>query len=186
MMRRLLFTGDILKMKVINSGLILVIAAMSFFVAGNIRAERMEDIMFDRMLTDTCEDSIAKDILDLAVLGIDEYGEAIISEQKLNIDYKLLVNKTMGATAEDCTAFIVLLGEDDFDAETVETYASEQIKTVNKRLNYSFLFTEYTSSFRYNPTCKNSVYIMYLPKFSNHIRPERNGCVYTLSGAKLE
>ena len=103
--------------------------------------------------------------------------------------YTGLVDKNLRENAADSTAFMVYTGNDIVNAgysEILEKEVCSQIKTVNKKLNYSFLFTEKTNSFFYNPVCSESLYIMYLPKIANLIRVKTDNIVYTLSGAKID
>ena len=172
-------------MKVINAGLIFIVIVCCFFVNDNMRLGRIRQVMFERNNTNVSMDGIVTDVFDEAVVGIDSEGEAEVSLRKAKMVYSGLVEETLRENASDSTAFFIYTGNYDV-TDDVEKEVSRQIKTVNKRLNYSFLFTEQTSSFLYNPTDKNSIYIMYMPRLANLIRPERESVIYSLSGAKLE
>lgn len=176
-------------MKVINAGLVLVMVAIGFFATDNLKLNRIRQVMFERANTNINMDIIAVDVLDEAIVGIDENGDAMVSLKRADIVYAGLVGKNLREIAADSTAFMVHTGADvpdDNIGEALEKEVLSQIKTVNKRLNYSFLFTEKTNSFFYNPIGRNSVYIMYLPKFANLIRLGNDNFIYSLSGAKLE
>lgn len=176
-------------MKVINAGLVLVIVAIGFFATDNLKLNRIRQVMFERANTNINMDIIAVDVLDEAIVGIDENGDAMVSLKRADIVYAGLVGRNLREIAADSTAFMVHTGDDvpdDNIGEALEKEVLSQIKTVNKRLNYSFLFTEKTNSFFCNPIGRNSVYIMYLPKFANLIKAKTDNIVYTLSGAKID
>lgn len=176
-------------MKVINAGLALIIIAICFFSADSIRLNRIRQVLFGRANININMDLIALDVLDEAIEGIDENGEAVISLKRADIAYAGLVGMNIKETAADCTAFMVYTGDASMRnclEKILEKEALVQIKNVNKRLNYSLLFTEKTNSFFYNPIVKDGLYIMYLPKYANLIRVKSNEVVYTLSGARLK
>lgn len=176
-------------MKIINAGLVLIVVVIGFFTMDNLKLGRIRQITFERANTNINIDEIARDVLNEAIVGVDENGEAVVSLKRADVLYTDLIWKTLRENAADNTAFMVYTGNDMPDygfGEELEKDVSAQIKTVNKRLDYSFLFTEKTTSFFYNPIAGNSVYIMYLPKFANLIRPETDNIVYTLSGAKID
>lgn len=175
-------------MKVINAGLIFMVIVFCFFVNDNMRFARIRQVLFERNNTNVNMDGIVTDVLDGAIVGIDEAGEAVVSLRKAKVIYKGLVADTLRENVADSTAFFIYTGNYDETElkEGLEEEALKQIKTVNKRLNYSFLFTEQTSSFLYNPTDENSIYIMYLPKFANIIKPSGEYVIYSLSGANLD
>ena len=176
-------------MKVINAGLVLIIVAIGFFATDSLKFNRIRQIMFERANININMDAITMDVLDEAILGIDDIGDAVVSLKRADMIYTGLVDKNLRENAADSTAFMVYTGNDIMDAgygEILEKEVCSQIKTVNKKLNYSFLFTEKTNSFFYNPVCSESLYIMYLPKIANLIRVKTDNIVYTLSGAKID
>lgn len=176
-------------MKAINVGIILIIVAIGFFATDSLEFNRMRQTMFERANININMDVITTDVLDEAIVGIDENGEAEVSLKRADIIYAGLVGKNLRENAADSTAFMLYTGNKIMDADFGENLEKEfcsQIKTVNKKLNYSFLFTEKTNSFFYNPICKESLYIMYLPKLANLIRVKADNIVYTLSGAKID
>ena len=176
-------------MKVINAGLILIIVAIGFFTTDNLKLKRISQTMFERVNTNINLDAISTDALGEAIAGIDERGEVIVSLKRSDVIYTGLVSKNLQENATDSTAFMLYTGNNMMNADFGEYFEKEicsQIKTVNKKLNYSFLFTEKTNSFFYNPVCNKSLYIMYLPKLANLIRVKANAIVYTLSGAKID
>lgn len=175
-------------MKVINAGLVFVVIVFCYFVNDNMRLWRIGRVMFERNNTNVSMDGIVTDVFDGAIVGIDENGEAEVSLRRAKMIYRELVAGALHENAADGTGFFIYTGNFD-EAElpdALEEEVSRQIKTVNKRLNYSFLFTEQTSSFLYNPTDKNGIYIMYLPRFANLIKPVGEYVIYSLSGARLE
>lgn len=176
-------------MKAINAGLVLIIIAACFFFAGSLRLNRIRKVMFERANINISMDMIVTDALDEAITGIDERGEAVISLKRAEITYAGLVGLNIKENAADGTAFKVYTGVAAMREgleETLEKEVSRQIKNVNKRLNYSLLFTEKTNAFFYNPIVKDSLYIMYLPKSANLLRLKSMDLVYTLSGAGLK
>ena len=176
-------------MKVINAGLVLIIVAIGFFATDNLKLNRIRKSMFARVNTNINMDMIATDVLNEAIVGVDDKGEAAVSLKRADMIYTGLVDRNLRENAADSTAFMVYTGNDIVNAgygEILEKEVCSQIKTVNKKLNYSFLFTEITNSFFYNPVCNESLYIMYLPKFANLMRAKADNIVYTLSGAKLK
>ena len=174
-------------MRAINAGLILIVCIISFFAADKLKIGRLQRTMFDKLLVNINMDMLVTDVLDSAVVGIDEKGEAVLSRDRADLTYEKLVQRSMGEGAAKQTAFMLVVGNaENIAAEALEQEASAQIKTVNKRLNYSFLFTEKTSSCWYNPICENSIYIMFLPRASNLMRLGHNDIIYTLSGAKAD
>ncbi|MBE5948376.1 MAG: hypothetical protein E7261_05025 [Lachnospiraceae bacterium] len=175
-------------MKVINAGLIFIVAVFCFFVNDNMQFWRIRQTLFEKNNTNVSMDGIVTDVLGEAVVGIDTEGEAELSLKRAKMVYKGLITGNLSENAEDGTVFFVYTGNyvGTELADYLEEEVSRQIKTVNKRLNYSFLFTEQTSSFLYNPTVRKSIYIMYLPKTANIIRPSGEHIIYSLSGARLE
>lgn len=176
-------------MKVINAGLVLIIIAICFFSADSIRLNRIRQVLFERANININMDLIVSDVLYEAIEGIDENGEAVISLKRADMTYAGLVGMNIKENAADCTAFMVYTGDAAMRnslEKILEKEASAQIKNVNKRLNYSLLFTEKTNSFFYNPIVKDSLYIMYLPKSANLLRLKSMDLVYTLSGAGLK
>lgn len=173
-------------MRVINAGLISIVAATAIFAISHIRMVRLEKELFDKTLVNINADMAVKDILEASVTGIEEDGTAVVSEVKAGYEY----NTLMRDREVDNTGFFVITGKE------LEEYAAIQWETnifavtlgkfenaVNKKLKLSFLFTAEGKTDRYNNIAPDSLYIMIFPEYANRLKLRDDKLIYTFSGA---